>query len=82
MSNPIVRLSDNSVYISTTSMISDGFHWSLYITGHAQDGKATRHNWAQVGLVEKYRSKIIDPTTIYSANNVVLAYLKIAVYMV
>ena len=76
MSNPIVELSAKSVYISTNSMMSDGFHWSLYVTD--KDGKAKRHDWAQVGLVEKYRSKVVDPARTYSTNNAVLAYLKVS----
>ena len=75
MSNPIIKLSVDSIYISMTSMISDGFHWSLYVTeGNA---KATRHDWAQSGLIEKYRSRMIDPTRTYSSNNAVLVYLKV-----
>jgi len=75
MSNPIIELSANSVYISTRSMMSDGFHWSLYVTD--QDGRATRHDWAQAGLVEKYQSKLVDPARTYSSNNAVLAFLKV-----
>jgi hypothetical protein len=33
--------------------------------------------WAQVGLIEKYRSKHINPVTTYSTNNAVLVYLKV-----
>lgn len=75
MSNPVVKLSANSIYISTSTILSDGFHWSLFVTdGNA---RATRHDWAQSGIIEKYRCKKIDPTKTYSTNNAVLVYLKV-----
>jgi len=75
MSNPIVKLSANSIYISTNSIISGGFHWSLFVTDEI--ARATRHDWAQSGVIEKYRSRAIDPTKTYSSNNAVLVYLKV-----
>jgi hypothetical protein len=86
ISNPIVELSANSIYIATRTitnpmnqtMMLGGFrwHWALYVTD--KGGEATRHDWAKVGLVEKHRSKVINPTRTYSTNNAVLAYLKVS----
>jgi hypothetical protein len=75
MSNPIINLSASSIYISTNTIFSVGFHWSLFVTD--ENARATRHDWAQSGAIEKYRTKVIDPTKTYSSNNAVLVYLKV-----
>jgi hypothetical protein len=75
-SNPVVQLTPNSVYIATSTILSDGFHWALYVTD--ENNRATRHEWQQEGLIEEYKSELVHPVRTYTENyNMVLAYLRV-----
>ncbi|TFY57175.1 hypothetical protein EVJ58_g7186 [Rhodofomes roseus] len=85
--NPTVVLEANALYICLTQLMSDGFHWALFITD--AQGKATRHHWSQdqrrreqSDPYEVYTHARIDPVTeITKGLNMNLAFIKVSAFV-
>ncbi|THU91872.1 hypothetical protein K435DRAFT_576608, partial [Dendrothele bispora CBS 962.96] len=55
-----VTLEANSLYVSLTQLMSQGFHWSIYVTDAY--GTATRYHWRQV----RSRTTVTSPIEVFS----------------
>jgi hypothetical protein len=75
--NPVISLESNAVYIATSSVMQDGFHWTLIMVDAS--GNIKKHDWAETDKHPggEYRLRNIKTATTYTNNNCVFAYMKV-----
>ncbi|KAL6308536.1 hypothetical protein BKA93DRAFT_822277 [Sparassis latifolia] len=81
--NPPVVLEPNSLYLSTEILMSDGFHYALFVTD--ANGASTRHDWAEDlsrETPERYFHRSIDSVATYTPEGrLIFAYFKVRGYV-